>query len=181
MARGAHFRCRAPLQAGDRKVGAGARSITRSRRKACRRAILRKPLSTPEAAGQIHHARGGGRLFRLACPFGRARYARFKRANAEKAGMAADRTGVDRRSRTLAGLVELKAHVDHPRRAAAGADLLGRDCWRCWRCALERRCYGKPLFFDAKGAKKGGSLSRDPPQTINVALRPLAFPWRTSR
>ena len=60
--------------------------------------------STPEAAGQIHHARGGGRLFRLAGPFGRARHARFKRAYAEKAGLAADRARVDRRSRTLAGL-----------------------------------------------------------------------------
>ena len=63
---------------------------------------------TPEEAGGY---------FGWLRPFGRARHARLKRANAEKAGMAADRTGVDRRSRTLAGLVELKS----PRATIQGA------------------------------------------------------------
>ena len=42
--------------------------------------------STPEAAGQIHPAGGGGRLLRLACPSGRARHASLEREDAEEAG-----------------------------------------------------------------------------------------------
>ena len=77
--------------------------------------------STPEAAGQIHHAGGGGSLFRLARPLGRARHARLEREDAEEARVAADRAWVDRRSRTIAYLRELKPTRDHRRRRDNGA------------------------------------------------------------
>ena len=94
----------------------------------------------------------------------------------KEAGMAADRAGVDRRSRTLAGLLELKPTRDHRRRRRGGRrPSRPRLSWRCWRCALERRCYGKPSFRHERREKRWVAVAR-PTATINVALRPPAFP-----
>ena len=81
--------------------------------------------STPEAAGQVHRAGGGARLFRLACPSGRARHACLKRADAEEARMAADRARADRRPRTIAG--PLRAEAGYPP-GSITALLAGASC-----------------------------------------------------
>ena len=89
LARGARFRCGPPLQAGDRKGGAEARGITRSRKKACRCAISPKPSADAwSCRSNPSRRRRREAYFGWLAHVCRARHARLKRTDAEKARMA---------------------------------------------------------------------------------------------